>query len=109
MTTRLQATSTDESVFELDRHAFNATFHELGLLWYWDIDTCENLCGRAADARAEKTLRHGIRQLAFLHASLFADDRRKIADLRLLHAVAPREQNRPRHVGPRFPIRELPA
>lgn len=28
---------------ELDRHAYNAAFHELGFRWHWDIDTHEAL------------------------------------------------------------------
>ncbi len=37
---------------ELDRHAFNAAFHELGLRWHWDAATYDRLCARAGDANA---------------------------------------------------------
>ena len=37
---------------EVDRHAYNAAFYELGLRWYWDIDTYEALLRTAADAAA---------------------------------------------------------
>jgi len=35
---------------ELECHAFNAAFHELGLRWYWDRQTYDSLCGRDDDA-----------------------------------------------------------
>jgi hypothetical protein len=35
---------------EVDRNAYNAAFYELGLRWYWDIDTYQNLLGRAGQA-----------------------------------------------------------
>jgi hypothetical protein len=35
---------------ELQRHAYNAAFHELGLRWFWDSDTYEQLMQRSADA-----------------------------------------------------------
>lgn len=44
-------TAADEAT-ELDRHAFNAAFHELGLRWYWDVDTHDSLCALAPDAAA---------------------------------------------------------
>ncbi len=50
MTSAQPATAT--KACELDRHAFNACFHDLGLVWYWDIDTYESLCADAADASA---------------------------------------------------------
>lgn len=56
MTTQIRTMTSDETSIELDRHAFNATFHELGLLWYWDIDTYEDLCKRADDARSRTRL-----------------------------------------------------
>ncbi len=44
---------------ELDRHAFNAAFHELGLRWHWDADTYDRLCQRDRDADA--VTRHYLR------------------------------------------------
>lgn len=41
---------------ELDRHAFNLSFHGLGLRFYWDSDTYGELCARAADAHARTLL-----------------------------------------------------
>ena len=35
---------------ELERHAYNAAFHELGLRWFWDSDLYEQLMQRSADA-----------------------------------------------------------
>jgi hypothetical protein len=55
---RIAATSTDDDA-ELDRHAFNAAFHELGLRWHWDAHTYERLCQRAGDASG--VTRHYLR------------------------------------------------
>jgi hypothetical protein len=32
---------------EMDRHAYNAAFHDLGLRWHWDSDTYARLLERS--------------------------------------------------------------
>ncbi len=59
MTTAHTAAYTSEDAVELDRHAFNAAFHELGLRWHWDADTYERLCRGSGDAGA--LTRHYLR------------------------------------------------
>ena len=53
------ATTPQSDNTELDRHAFNAAFHELGLRWHWDADTYERLCQRDSDIGA--VTRHYLR------------------------------------------------
>jgi hypothetical protein len=57
--TTANANANAKDAVELDRHAFNAAFHELGLRWHWDADTYERLCQRDSDAGA--VTRHYLR------------------------------------------------
>ena len=41
----------DDAAAELDRSAFNAAFHELGLRWFWDSDTCRALAAEPDERR----------------------------------------------------------
>lgn len=41
---------------EMDRAAFNAAFHELGLRWHWDGDTWSTLC--ASECERERVRRY---------------------------------------------------
>ena len=34
---------------EVERHAYNAAFHELGFCWHWNQDTYRGLVQKAAD------------------------------------------------------------
>lgn len=56
MTNALQSTPRATDGAELDRHAFNLTFYDLGLRFHWDSDTYDDLCARAADAHARTLL-----------------------------------------------------
>ncbi|WP_418320638.1 hypothetical protein [Piscinibacter sakaiensis] len=51
MTTSVSSPAT-ATFCDRDRHAFNASFHDLGLVWYWDIDTFEELQAPGRDAAA---------------------------------------------------------
>lgn len=53
---------------ELDRHAFNLSFHGLGLRFYWDSNTYDELCAHAADARARTLLYLSSTQAHLLRA-----------------------------------------
>lgn len=59
--------ATDDAA-ELDRHAFNAAFHALGLRWYWDVDMHESLCERADSDSARVRLYLGDHQAHLLRA-----------------------------------------
>ena len=41
---------------EIERNAYNAAFHELGLRWHWDRETYRSLTRSIADAKAR--IRH---------------------------------------------------
>ena len=34
---------------DMERNAYNAAFHELGLRWHWDDETYDQLCRETAD------------------------------------------------------------
>ena len=40
---------------EIDRAAFNAAFHELGLRWHWDSETYEALAAQACERSRVRT------------------------------------------------------
>ena len=56
MANALQSKREVTDAVELDRHAFNLSFHGLGLRFHWDSDTYDDLCARAADANARTLL-----------------------------------------------------
>ena len=90
---RVLPAATDDAA-ELARHAFNAAFHELGLRWYWDLDTYEALCGRAADAGERVRAYLGSHQAHLLSAY--------DADF-LVEAIVSRMQRLHRELGARAP------
>ena len=83
---------------EIDRHAFNAAFYELGLRWHWDSDTYASLavlpCERQqVGGYLEREQRHLLRayDAEFLtDAILDAKRRRRVALEGCAPSAAPR-------------------
>lgn len=60
MTSRLhQAVPFPADSSEIDRSAFNAAFHELGLRWFWDSETYSTLAAQGGERERVRSYLEG--------------------------------------------------